>query len=374
MTITKSKLQQFTVAFFLIALCLPAYPQTTERAHHPYSEAIVKAREIVQTHMDTLGIPGVTAGVAVGGRIVWSEGFGFADLETRVPVWPHTKMRIGSVSKTLTSAALALLAEQGRLDWDAEVQTYVPTFPQKRYPITVRQVAGHLAGIRHYRDAEFLSSRYYDTILAGLEFFQDDTLLFEPGTKYAYSSYGWNLLSAVVKGASGQEFLSFMQEQVFAPLDMRSTLADVNRSIIHNRTRFYVNEDGVVYNAPYVDNSYKWAGGGYLSTATDLLKFGNAMLANTLLQPETFELLIRSQKTRSGKATGYGIGWSILEAGGQTIVGHSGGSIGGTTVFYIHPDEQIVLAMICNLSGARLRQPGLEILQAFVPKPASPEM
>jgi len=165
-----------------------------------------------------------------------------------------------------------------------------------------------------------------------------------------------------------------MQERVFAPLDMRSTLADVNRNIIHNRTRFYVNEDGVVYNAPYVDNSYKWAGGGYLSTATDLLKFGNAMLANTLLQPETFELLIRSQKTRSGEATGYGIGWRILEIDEQRVVGHGGGSIGGATVFSIHPHEQIVLAMICNLSGGRLREPGLEILQAFVPKPASPEM
>src|SRR3989454_8653088 len=171
-----------------------------------YAAAVARARAIV---CDQLAgkIPGLQVAVAVGGKLVWSEAFGYADLAREVPVTAETQFRIGSVSKPLTAAAVALLYEQGKLDLDAPVQRYVPSFPDKGRPITTRQLAGHLAGIRHYRGDEFLLNRHFNTVLEGLTIFQGDALLFPPGTKFSYSTYGWNLISAVVEGAAGPGFL-----------------------------------------------------------------------------------------------------------------------------------------------------------------------
>src|ERR1041385_6319901 len=163
-------------------------------------------------------IPGVQVAVAVNGKLVWSEGFGYADAARKRPVTRETQFRIGSVSKPLTATAVALLYEEGKLDLDAPVQRYVPTFPEEGYLITTRRLAGHLSGIRHYEGQEFFSNRHYATVLDGLKIFQDDSLLFPPGTRFSYSSYAWNLVSAVVEGASGDDFLHYMSAHVLGPL------------------------------------------------------------------------------------------------------------------------------------------------------------
>lgn len=203
-----------------------------------HAAAIEQARAVALEAMGR-GIPGMAAAVAVNGQIVWSEGFGFADLENRVPVWPTTKFRVGSVSKPLTAAALAQLVEQGKLDLDAPVQKYVPGFPDKGQVITPRLLAGHLAGIRHYKGDEFLIARRYNSVNESLAIFKDDPLLHPPGTKFSYSSYGWNLLSAVVEAASGRDFLGYMDENVFQRLGLRDTVADYSDVIVFGRTRFY---------------------------------------------------------------------------------------------------------------------------------------
>ena len=177
------------------------------------------------------GYPGIAIAVAVGGETVWSEGFGYADLEHRVPMSPAVKFRVGSISKSMTAAAVATLVEAGRLDLDAPVQRYVPSFPEKAHPVTTRQLGGHLAGIRHYQGDENLIRDPYPTVLDGLAIFADDPLLHEPGTAFAYTSHGFNLISAVVAGAAGRPFLDYMREAVFRPLGMRDTVADfVTRS------------------------------------------------------------------------------------------------------------------------------------------------
>jgi len=217
-------------------------------------------------------IPGVQVAVAVSGKLVWSEGFGYADAERKRPVTRETQFRIGSVSKPLTAAAVALLYQQGKLDLDAPVQRYVPSFPDKGYPITTRQLAGHLAGIRHYKDREFFLNRRFATVLDGLTIFQDDSLLFPPGTRFSYSSYAWNLISAVVEGASGDDFLHYMSAHVLRPLGLAHTAPDRTDSLIPGRTQPYDRDSGGSYRiAPAVDNSYKWAGGGFVSTAEDLV-------------------------------------------------------------------------------------------------------
>jgi serine beta-lactamase-like protein LACTB, mitochondrial len=298
----------FLLAGILVQGFAPkAYGQgrATAAAHEKeYSRAAQNARAVAKDLLGR-GIPGLSVAVAVDGRIVYSEGFGYADLEERVPVWATTKFRIGSVSKPLTAVALVQLVEQGKVDLDAPVQNYVPTFPDKGAQITPRMLTGHLAGIRHYQGDEFLIAKHYDNVVEGLQIFQADPLVAPPGTKFNYSSYGFNVLSAVIQNSSGQEFLAYMHEHVFGPLGLRSTIEDQPAEIIEQRARFYTRrKDQPVLNAPFVDNSYKWAGGGFLSSAEDLARFGSALLQPGFLKPESLRLLFTSQKTSDGKETG----------------------------------------------------------------------
>jgi len=310
----------------------------------------------------TRGVPGLALAVAVDGKLVYSEGFGYADLEERVPAWPTTKFRIGSISKPLTAVALMELVEAGKVDLDAPVQKYVPSFPDKGALITVRMVAGHLGGIRHYKEGEFTMQKHYASVMEGLKIFEDDPLVSPPGTKFNYSSYGYNLLSAVVESASGENFLVYMQGRVFGPLGLVHTAADHNTQIVEERSRFYeIPKDGPVENAPYVDNSYKWAGGGFLSTSEDLVRFGSALLQPGFLKADTLKVMFTSQTTSAGEETGYGIGWSVGKSkSGKLVYEHAGGSVGGTSQLIIYPETRVVVALVTNLSDRKWQREEVE--------------
>ena len=321
-----------------------------------YQAAIATAQRLV---CDSLApkIPGLQVAVVVDGKLVWSAAFGYADLAHHTRVTRTTMFRIGSVSKPLTSIAVAQLVFSGKLDLDAPVQRYVPSFPQKPWPVTTRELAGHLAGIRHYQGNEFLSNTPYPSVTAGLAIFANDSLLFEPGTRFAYSSYGFNLVSAVIEGASGENFLTYMGAHVIRPLGLTHTAPDRVDSLIPDRTAFYDPDtvhSGFQVAAP-VDNSYKWGGGGFLSSAEDLVRFGSALLQPGFLPQSSLDLLFTSQKTRDGQPTGYGVGWFIAtDSLGHHRVFHGGGSVGGTTAFGMDRDAHVAFALTSNLTDAPL--------------------
>ena len=320
--------------------------------HH--AGTVERARALLRADIARRGYPGIAIAVAVGGVTGWSEGFGYADLEHRVPMSPAVKFRVGSISKSMTAAAVATLVEAGRLDLDAPVQRYVPSFPEKAHPITTRQLGGHLAGIRHYHGDENLIRDPYPTVLDGLTIFADDPLLHEPGTAFAYTSHGFNLISAVVAGAAERPFLDYMRAAVFRPLGMRDTVADFVTPIIPGRTSYYVRDAaGRVVNAPFVNNSYKWAGGGFLSTTEDVLRFATAHLDDAFLSEAARKLLFTEQRTRDGEGVGYGLGWFIgADDEGRRLLFHSGGSVGGTSLMVMQPDTRVVVVGLINLSGA----------------------
>lgn len=333
-----------------------------------YASAIATERRFILDTMRALGAPGASVTVIRNDTTVWSEGFGWADVEQRVAVTPLTRFRIGSVSKSLTSIALGLLVQEGKLEIDAPIQRYVPSFPVKKAPVTVRGLAGHTAGIRHYRGNEMLIQRHYPSVTESLDIFRNDTLLFTPGTRFSYSSYGFNLLSAAIERAAGEPFVEFMAQRVIEPLGLRHTVAEFADSLIPFRAHFYTRADtgrGII-NAPYVDNSYKWAGGGYLSTTEDLARLGQLLLEGALLRPETRRMLWTSQRTADGKETGYGMGWfTDRDAAGRRRVFHSGGSVGGTAYLLIYPDEKLVLALLVNSDRTFVRA-APRIAEAFL--------
>lgn len=327
-----------------------------------------RATELGNDYLVESGVSGLVISVGKNGKIIWSKGFGFADVEQQVPADPAlTKYRVGSTAKSMTAMAIGQLYEAGRLDLDAPVQEYVPDFPEKASVITTRMLAGHLAGIRHYRGDEFFSDRAYSSVTQALSIFADDPLEVTPGSEFLYSTYGFNLISAIVEGAAGQDFLEYMEVNVFEPTGMTRTTADWVKPLIDYRSRYYTQEDGKLVNTPWVDNSNKWAGGGFLSTSEDLVRFGLAHLSDKHLKAETIELLWTSQETSSGEETGYGIGWGIAsDEKSRQLIRHSGGSVGGITELRIYPNENVVVAIVTNTSPAALKPPADNISELFL--------
>ena len=320
-----------------------------------YRQAVAHARALVCDRL-MAHVPGVQVAIGVKGTIVWSQGFGYADLARKVPVSSETQFRVGSVSKALTAAAVAQVYERGLLDLDAPVQAYVPSFPEKGYPITTRQLAGHLAGIRHLRGEEALSNRPFATVADELTIFERDSLLFPPGTRFSYSSYGWTLISAVIEGATGEEFLGYMSRNVFRPLGMTHTAPDRVDSAIPNRSAFYDADSARGFAvSPAVDNSARWAAGGFVTNAEDLVRFGSALLQPGFLKAETLDLMFRRQRTTSGEATPCGIAWFITtDSLGHRWVFHGGSAVGGSAVFGLDRDSGLVIAILSNLTDAPL--------------------
>ena len=189
--------------------------------------AVEKARQIVLAHLTEENLPGLSVATGIDGDIVWAEGFGFADLRTGVPVTPDHRFRIGTASTVLTSAAAGLLLENGRLKLDDEIHTFLPAFPREQWPVTLRDLMAHTAGFIPDRgDGRPLFTNHCERPVEALQYFAENSLLFQPGTQYRYSSHGWILVSAAVEAAAKQPFLRFLREQIFDPLGMRHTIAD----------------------------------------------------------------------------------------------------------------------------------------------------
>jgi CubicO group peptidase (beta-lactamase class C family) len=351
-------------------------PSVTRSQPAPqWADAVAKARELVRTDLVEQNLPGVSVAIGVGGEVVWAEGFGLADLETREPVEPEMRFRIGAVSMPLTATAVGLLLEQGRLRLDDEIQTYVPGFPRKQWPITLHELMEQTSGIRQDGgDEEPLRPRCERAVDA-LNRFQNDALLFQPGTQFRYSAYGWVLVSAAVEAVAGQRFFRFMREQVLDPLGMSDTTEDLSVEPLPKLATFYYPRfAGETRYGPEPARSgdYSCLTGalGFLSTPSDLVRFGLAMNAGKLLRPDTLKMLQAEQRLASGKATGYGLGWDLESASiaGATVrqLGHDGEYlIGGSTSFITFPERGIVVAVTTNISFAKMEPIARRIADAF---------
>lgn len=321
------------------------------------------AGQFVQALMERAGIPGMQAAVAIDGRLVWSGAYGVADVEQKVPAARATRFRIGSVSKPITAAALARLVDERRIDLDSPIRRYVPAVASGT--MTVRHVAAHLSGIRNYRGTEFVNRMHFETVDAAVQVFVSDPLLSAPGEKFAYSSYNYTLLSAAIEAASGQPYLEYLQRTVLQPLQMNATVADAPASLIPGRARWYEKSDGVLINAPWVNNSNKWAAGGLLSSAEDLVRFATGMTAPGYLSPETTRLLFTPQRTTAGEAVFYGLGWRTDPAGSRQVW-HGGESMGGRAFLFLEVASRAVVALTCNLGAAPFNENDARNLLAVV--------
>lgn len=290
--------------------------------------------------------PGCQLLVSQFGRTIFKSNKGYSDIARQLSVSDSTRFRINSISKSITSVGLVKLAVNGKLDLDNPIQKYLPEYPVKDFSVTTRHLGGHLSGIRHYNEddpSDFQREKHYNNSRQAIEIFMDDSLLFEPGSQFHYSTYGFNLIGAIVESVSGKNFLDFLKDEVFVPIGMDATSGDNRMVNIPNRAKFYdltgnENELG--------DWSYKYPGGGILSTANDLSKFGHYVLNLTAKEKE---MLFTSMTTNDGEDTGYGIGWYVgKDKRNRTIWYHSGDSFSSSSHMVLYPEYDVVVVFLSN--------------------------
>lgn len=339
-----------------------------------WSDAVGQARQLVRADVASMNLPGLSVAFAVGGDIVWAEGFGWADVENQVKVEPDTRFYIGTASKMLTSAAVGMLMETGRLRLDDEIQTYVPAFPTKPRPVTLRQAMAHTAGLRRDAGDEEPVRVHCRETLEALPRFADKTLLFEPGTAYRYSNYGWILVSGAVEAAAGAPFAAFMRRQIFEPLGMNDTRSDAlagspNQSVYYF-PRFAADTRYGTQGPETVDFSCFSGASAFLSTPSDMVRFITALESGTLLKPETVYALQASQRLSSGEETGYGLGWDLetVTLGGQhaRVIGYDGELRDGrVSSFMVFPGRALTIAVMSNISFADTTSIAMRIAEVF---------
>lgn len=333
---------------FLLILTFLLLPSLC--AAQTYKSAIKKATFLINAHRAQTQIPGCQVAVMVNGKLVWSQGFGYRNIETGALVDDSTKFKIASLSKPLTAVALGFLVDHDQLDLDKDIRQYLPEFPKKSYTITARQLAASTSGIRHYTSKDpTLNTQHYNTVFEAINPFKKDLLVFEPDTDYLYSSYGWVLLSAVMARASNTSFITLMQN-TWRDLGMTHTAFDFPNKNVTHKSNFYVyDKKQIRKTAPQENRSYMYAGGGYLSTAEDLVKMGEQLINSDYLTEPTKNIFTTSHRLKNGQLTYYGLGWETGTSRMKTkIIYHSGSLPTSVAHLIIYPQKNVIFAYLAN--------------------------
>jgi serine beta-lactamase-like protein LACTB, mitochondrial len=344
---------RFVLFAFLGALAASAEAQTLAPGK---SEAVDR---IIGAWLKKNAVPGASVAIALDGEVVWSRGYGLADVENGVPAKPETIFRSASIGKPITATAAMRLVEQGKLDLDAPVERYCPAFPRKKWAVTARHLLTHTSGIRHYggpRDREEQTSTvHYKDVADALAPFRNDPLLFEPGTKWSYSTYGFNVLGCVIQGAAGRPFLEVIRTLVFEPAGMKRSRDDDPSALIPDRAAGYLRESGELRNAPHVDMSNRLPAGGYATTAPDLALFAARFMDCKLVSCSMRDAMMTSQPLNNGEQLDYGFGWGLMTGEnwyGETEAFHGGSSPGASGMLYALPRRRFAVVFLSNLESA----------------------
>lgn len=321
-------------------------PQTDADAPRRIADAILAAQ------IEANGVPGMAAAVTRDGTLIWVGTAGYRDLERKLPVDPDTSFRLASVSKLLTATAAIMLHDRKRLDLDAPVQRYLPGL-RLSWPadITPRQLAAHMSGIPHYQDVDAARGKVrFGSVNEAVAIFANRPLLFAPGTRYQYSSYGYTLLSAAIEGAADMPFLSFVSRAIIQDLQLRPDLAP---DPAHD-TVAYEFEGGAIRPAASHDYSYSWGGAGFRGTAHGVALFGARVMRDGFLSPKARAAMWTPSLMNDGTPVMEGedriaFGWRIrTDNDGQRIAHHAGAAIGARSALMLYPERGESVALLSN--------------------------
>jgi len=327
------------------------------------------------------GSPAISAAVAARQQLVFSTGVGYANLDDLAPATGATVYNVGSISKVIAAVAVMQLVEAGKVSLDQPVRDFVPALPETMGAITIRQVMTHTSGIRHYGDDDFPHGLDGENVHPAASFeaaipvWAGEPLRFPPGTLYLYSSYAVDLLEGVVEKASGSDFEEYLRGHVWAPVGMLATEFDRPERIVPHRARSYDLVEGQPRNHPFGDLTYKFAGGGMLSSVDDLVRFGIAVAHGRLLGPEAQAEMLRVQLDRvlawrgGDPPTEEKFEMALLwrwrrDEAGRRFLYHCGSVLAFNACLVIYPEEDLVGATADNGGGLGFR-PTLELIDLF---------
>jgi len=366
------------IAILSYFLFEPVFTYWLSRTESPNFEALLptithddpvskKADELLIEEFQGLKAPSLSVSIGINDSVIWSNSIGYSDVENKRLVDSATKYRIGSVSKTIASIGLGLLFQSKALNPNSVAGDYVPYVTDDLANLTVKELASHTSGIRNYGTCmclplwEYYDNDHYSFVEESVTIFANDELLFAPGKAFSYSSYNYTLLSAVIEGASKQEYREYIQSNVLEPLNLTQTIPDNVLQPAPNTAVFYDFEGDYLSTAFDVDNSNKWAGGGYLSTPTDLVRFGNGILNNSILDEDTKALLFEPIKLADGQVNeqNYALGWrndlskKVFSDGREVrIIHHGGTAAGSTAILVLLPEYNASISLAMNKSGS----------------------
>lgn len=339
--------------------------------------------EILLQSANELEAPAISVAIGINNQLIWANALGHADIAAGKKASTGTQFRIGSVSKSVTSLGMGQLMEAGKLNLDTPIQGYLPYFGSSKPKITIRQLASHTSGIRNYKPCfcfpahEGLNNDQFESVAEGIAVFGNDKLLFEPGSDFSYATYNYTLISGAMEEITGMPFLDYMKSTVFQPLEMNQTMGDWALREIKDRAVFYDVKNGKYKKAYAVNSSNKWAGGGMLSTPSNLVKMGNALLNDAFLSAATKAVLWEPVPMNNGEINPqhYAIGWRvdatsrILEDRKVQIIHHGGTITGSITLLMLFPEYNMSIAMMVNRTGAsgELFNPIYELAKILIP-------
>jgi len=335
---------------FLILVFIFSSPSLLFQQNHEFEKEIKIIDQYIKKEMKMDQIPGLSIAFYKD-DFFWSKGFGYADIENSVPATPKTAYKLASVIKNMTALAIVKLASEGKISLDDEVQTYVPYYPKKEWPIRIRHLLNHTSGIGHKQMVwkPWTHKIHYDT-RETIDIFKDWPLDFEPGTNMLYSSFAYDLLGAVIEEVTGMSYGQFLTENIWEPLGMYDTHLD-NVDIIPNRSRGYTKTDKGIQNADFEDSSLFFAAGGCRSTVVDLIKYAKGLDEGKVLSKQEQEQLYDLTELKDGRIAFYGMGWGLLFQGAFWTVEHGGGQHGFRTYLLRFPYENFAVAVAHNLDN-----------------------
>ena len=311
------------------------------------------AQHLLSSLQEMTGVPGMSAAVSKDGEIIWIGVAGFMDVEGGVPVDDDTQFRIASVSKLFAAALVLKLADDGVLDLDADVRTYVPAWPDHDGAVvTLRQLAAHTSGLSHYGPGDrYNPQTEYISLTDSLSVYAHKPLLFQPGESYSYSSYGYALMGAAVESATGLSFEDNLKTLLLHPLALESTEVEYVNAPPETASKLYSN-GGLEIGRN--DQSQVVGATGILSTAMDLVRFADAYRSGDVVSPNTVEMSWAPLPLANGGVAGetrfsVGFGWRMgRDWDGARVAHHAGTTPGARSILSINRDRGTSVAVLSN--------------------------
>ncbi len=313
-----------------------------------------RVRTAVGVQFEATRCPGLSLAVAADNQVIFSEAYGMADLEQDVRLDTDGVHRLASLSKPVTGTIIMDLVEARKLSLDEPVRTYVAGLPAAYGAVTIRHLLTHQAGVRVYRDLEeVFSAIHYTTSTEALKAFDVDPLLFAPGTRTEYSTYGFTVLGAVAEAVTGKAFQDLASD-FFVRHQVDGFGFDDPLVLVPGRVRgYWVDDGGKIWNARGFDPSNIYPGGGFVSSAEDYLEFVISISSGRILEEETLREMWRPQSLSDGTETPFGLGWGVGTLRGHRMVGFNGLQPSTETRMRFFPEEGVGFVLACNAEGGR---------------------